>query len=34
MDAKSCKKLVAEGHATYNAFDTTNSAYIEIWTRS
>jgi hypothetical protein len=33
MDAKSCK-LAAEGHATYNAFDTTNSAYIKIWTRS
>jgi len=34
MDAKSCKKLVAEGHATKNASNTTTSAYIEIWTRS
>ncbi len=29
MDAKSCK-LVAEGHATKNAFDTTNSGYIDM----
>ena len=33
MDTKSVK-LVAEGHATKNAFDTTTSAYIEIWNRS
>jgi hypothetical protein len=29
MDAKSCK-LVAEGHATNNASNTTTSAYIDI----
>jgi hypothetical protein len=29
MDAKSCK-LVAEGHATNNASNTTNSTYIDI----
>jgi hypothetical protein len=29
MDAKSCK-LVAEGHATKNAFDSTTSAHIDM----